>query len=66
MIYLGKFLEIPMNRLFPAGYNQVNSLISNLIAADETWSQVVISSFAAEEMSCLLCCLVFPLLDDFI
>ena len=36
MIYLGKFLEIPMNRLFPAGYNQVNSLTPSLIAVDET------------------------------
>lgn len=38
MTYLGKFLEIPMNRLFLGGYNQVNSLTSSLIAADETWS----------------------------
>lgn len=38
MIYLGKFLEIPMNRLSSAGYNQINSLASSLIAADETWS----------------------------
>lgn len=63
MIYLGKFSKILMNRLFSAGYNQVNDLTSSLIAADETWSQVVISSFAAEEISCF-CCLVFPLLDD--
>lgn len=38
MIYLGKFLEILMNRLFPAGYNQVNSLAPSLIAVDETWN----------------------------
>lgn len=66
MICFGKFSQIPMNRLFSAGYNQVNDLIPGLIAADETWGRVVVSSFAAEEMSCLSCCLVFPLLNDLI